>query len=45
MGERVHEPGRRYETPELIERATGEPLTADYFVEYVEEKFGELYGL
>lgn len=30
---------------ELIERATGEPLTADYFVRYVEEKFTSLYGL
>ncbi|MFD1511697.1 carboxypeptidase M32 [Halomarina rubra] len=45
MGERVHEPGCRYETPELVEHATGEPLTADYFVEYAKEKFGDLYGL
>ena len=34
-----------YGTPELVERATGEPLTADYFVEYAREKFGDLYGL
>jgi carboxypeptidase Taq len=45
MTEHVHRHGTRYETPELIEVATGEPLTADYFVEYVREKFGELYDL
>jgi carboxypeptidase Taq len=45
MGEHVHEPGCRYETPELVEHATGEPLTADYFVEYAREKFTDLYGL
>jgi carboxypeptidase Taq len=45
MGERIHEPGCRYETPELVEHATGEPLTADHFVEYAKEKFTDLYGL
>jgi carboxypeptidase Taq len=45
MTEHVHRHGQRYETPELIERATGEELTADYFVEYVREKFERLYGL
>ena len=43
MNEHVHRHGQRYPTDELIERATGEPLTADYFIEYVEKKFGELY--
>jgi carboxypeptidase Taq len=43
--EHVHRHGQRYPTDELIERATGEPLTADYFVEYAREKFGDLYGL
>jgi carboxypeptidase Taq len=45
MGERVHQHGQRYTTPELVEVATGEPLTAEYFVEYVTEKFGALYDL
>ena len=43
--ENVHAHGQRYETPELIERITGEPLTADYFVEYAKEKFTALYGI
>ncbi len=45
LTERIHRHGQRYETDELIERATGEPLTADYFVEYAREKYGELYDL
>lgn len=45
MHEKIHRHGQRYPADELIERATGEPLTAEYFIEYAEEKFGELYGL
>ncbi len=45
LTENVHRHGRRYTTDELIERATGEPLSADYFLEYAEAKFGELYDL
>ncbi|WP_255193170.1 carboxypeptidase M32 [Natronobeatus ordinarius] len=45
MTDHVHRHGQRYPTEELIEVATGEPLTADYFLEYVDEKFGELYEL
>jgi carboxypeptidase Taq len=43
LTERVHRHGCRYRTEELIERATGEPLTAEYFLDYVREKFGDLY--
>ncbi|MWG36963.1 carboxypeptidase M32 [Halomarina oriensis] len=45
LGAAVHRHGQRYETPELVERATGESLTADYFLDYVDEKFGTLYDL
>ncbi|WP_256533641.1 carboxypeptidase M32 [Halovivax cerinus] len=45
MGEHVHRHGQRYPTDELIEVATGEPLTAEYFLDYVDEKFTELYDL
>jgi len=43
--EQVHRHGCRYTTPDLIESATGEGLTADYFLEYAESKFGDLYHL
>ena len=45
MEENVHAHGQRYTADELIEVVTGEPLTADYFLEYVDAKFGELYDL
>mgnify|MGYP000212127804 FL=1 len=41
----VHEQGKRYTTPDLIEHATGDALTADYFLDYAESKFRDLYGL
>jgi carboxypeptidase Taq len=43
--EHVHQHGARYTTPELVELATGEPYTADYFVDYVTEKYERLYDL
>ena len=45
MTEHVHRHGQRYPTEELIEVATGEPFTAEYFLEYVDEKYTELYDL
>jgi len=45
LTEHVHRHGCRYETDDLIREATGEPFTADHFLEYAREKFGDLYGL
>ena len=45
LTEHVHRHGSRFTTPDLIEAATGEALTADYFLDYVHEKYGDLYGL
>ncbi|TKX56331.1 carboxypeptidase M32 [Halorubrum sp. SS7] len=44
LGENVHRHGSRYETNELVKRATGEDFSADAFLDYVDEKYGELYG-
>ncbi len=41
----VHQHGSRYTTDELIEQATGESFTADYFLDYANEKYGALYDL
>jgi carboxypeptidase Taq len=43
--ENVHRHGARYTTPDLVEHATGEAFTADYFVDYATEKFSALYDL
>ena len=45
LGENVHRHGSRYETNELVKRATGEDFSADAFLDYVDEKYGELYGI
>ncbi|QAU11948.1 carboxypeptidase M32 [Halorubrum sp. BOL3-1] len=45
LGENVHRHGSRYETNELVKRATGEDFSADAFLDYVDEKYGELYEL
>jgi carboxypeptidase Taq len=45
LRENVHQHGARYTTDELVELATGESYTADYFLEYVTEKYGQLYDL
>ncbi len=45
LTENVHRHGKRYTTPELIETATGESLSADYFLDHVTEKYGDLYDL
>jgi carboxypeptidase Taq len=45
LTENVQRHGKRYPTDELVEVATGEPLTAEYFVEYVTEKYESLYDL
>ena len=45
LRENVHEHGARYETNELVREATGEDYTADYFVDYVRTKYGDLYDL
>jgi carboxypeptidase Taq len=43
--EKIHRHGRKYLPEELILKATGEPLTAKYYVAYLKEKFGDIYGL
>ncbi|MUV86827.1 carboxypeptidase M32 [Natronomonas sp. CBA1123] len=45
LTDNVHSHGQRYTTDDLIEEATGESFTADYFLEYAESKFGDLYEL
>jgi len=41
----VHRHGRKFTPNELLERATGKPLTAEPWIAYVKKKFGALYGI
>jgi carboxypeptidase Taq len=45
LTENVHSHGKRYTTDELVRQATGEDLTAEYFLDYAEAKFGDIYDL
>ena len=41
----VYEPGRKFTAAELIERATGGPLSIAPYIEYLRAKYGEIYQL
>jgi carboxypeptidase Taq len=41
----VHRHGRKFTPNELLERATGSPLTAAPWIAYVQKKYGTLYGV
>ncbi len=41
----VHRHGRKFTPNELLERATGRPLTAAPWIAYVRRKYGALYGI
>lgn len=43
LREKVHYPGRRYQPSELIERITGETLSAKPFLRYLNDKYREIY--
>ena len=41
----VHQHGKKYTPRELIQRATGQPLSHEPFMRYVTQKFSDIYGL
>ena len=43
LGTHFYQHGRRYDTDNLIERASGEKFSAEPFLEHVEQKYRELY--
>lgn len=45
LGENVHRYGATFKPAELIRKVTGEELSATYFIEYLNNKFGKLYGV
>jgi carboxypeptidase Taq len=40
LRDKIHRHGRRYSPTELTVRATGEPLRATYFIDYLKAKYG-----
>lgn len=45
LRDRVHRLGRRRTPEELIQEVSGRPLSADFFVDYLERKYADLYRL
>jgi len=43
LTENVHKHGKMLTPAEILEKATGEPFNAKYYVEYLAEKFTDLY--
>ena len=42
LKENVHQHGRRYSPEELVERATGEKLNAQYYIDYLKQKYEKI---
>ena len=45
LRENVYCHGKKFTASELAERATGRAFTIEPYLEYLQEKFGELYAL
>jgi carboxypeptidase Taq len=45
LRQRIHAHGRIYTSEELCQRATGEPLKVQYFMDYILAKYGKIYQL
>jgi carboxypeptidase Taq len=45
LRENVYRHGARFTSVELVERATGGPMSIEPYVAYLEDKYGPLYGL
>ncbi len=45
LTENVYQHGSKYAEPEILERATGSPLTIGPYADYLRTKYGEIYGL
>ncbi len=45
LRENIYQYGRTFTAPEIVERATGSPLSFEPYIRYLRGKFGELYSL
>jgi carboxypeptidase Taq len=45
LRQNVYQHGRKYTAAEIVERATGGPLSFEPYIRYLREKYGELYSL
>jgi len=45
LKQNIHEHGRKYTANELINRVTGKPLSIDPFIDYIQDKYSNMYDL
>ncbi len=45
LNKNIHAHGKTYSADALVRKVTGEPLTSAYFTDYLQKKYGEIYGL
>lgn len=45
LNKHIHQYGKLKNTEEMLIETTGEPFNADYYVQYLKEKFTKVYGL
>lgn len=45
LKENIYRHGRKFTAEEIVQRVTGEPLTIEPYIHYLQKKFGELYQL
>lgn len=45
LNKNIHEHGRRYYAPKLVQVVTGKPLSAEPLLNHLRSKFGAVYGL
>lgn len=45
LKENIHSKGCLYKTEDLVKQATGENLNPDHFLDYIEDKYGNIYNL
>jgi carboxypeptidase Taq len=45
LRENVHQHGAKYKPADLIMRVTGKALTPEPYIQYLTDKFSEIYGL
>jgi len=45
LRENIHTKGRKYTSEELCVQITGEPLNIQYFLDYAQKKYGEIYEI
>jgi carboxypeptidase Taq len=45
LGEKIHQHGRKYDPQDLVERVTGSRITLEPYLQYLTDKYTEIYKL